>query len=75
MSNRATEWTDLIDRIEARLHKLEAAAANPDARVDPGPDPTLENIPMVPPSAFERLRLAAVIPAHRQATENLSNVR
>ena len=67
-----TAWTSLLDRVEARLHLLETLAANPPAVwQEPGPDPTLECIPMVAPTGFERARLSIVLPAHRAAQERL----
>jgi hypothetical protein len=53
---------------------METLAANPSSEgwVDPGPDPTLECIPMVAPTGFERVRLSIVVPAHRDAQARLS---
>lgn len=72
-----TGWTDLLDRVEARLRRLDAAATAPRgiAVIDPGPDPTLEPVPMVAPTAFERVRLAAVLDAHRVAEAKLAASR
>lgn len=73
--DRTTEWTLLLDRIEARLRRLETAIAAPGISVEPGPDPSLEPIPMVAPTAFERARLAVVLPAHRYAAARFADLR
>lgn len=72
---RTTEWTALLDRMEARLRRLELATARRDLTVEPGPDPTLEPIPMVAPTGFERARLATVLPAHRYAEAKFADLR
>lgn len=71
-----TAWTPLLDRVEARLHRLETLAANSAAPgwTDRGPDPTLEPIPMVAPTGFERARLSIILPAHRDAEARLQGM-
>jgi hypothetical protein len=72
---RTTEWTMLLDRMEARLRRLEAALETPGTALEPGPDPSLESIPMVAPTGFERARLAVVLPAHRYAAAKFADLR
>ena len=69
VSREQTAWTPLLDRVEARLHRLQALAADPSGEPwsDPGPDPTLEDIPMMAPNGLERARLSIILPAHSAA--------
>lgn len=66
-----TDWSDLLDRVEARTHHLQAALAGQIPQARSGSDPTLEKIPMMPPTPLERVRLDIVLAAHRAAEARL----
>jgi hypothetical protein len=73
----ASDWSALLDRLEERLRRIEAAAtARPGVTVpDPGPEPGPTDVPTAPPSEAEQLRLLALVAGHEQLATRLSGRR
>ena len=73
-----SEWGLLIDRLEERLRRIELSAlASTGSRpaVDPGPAPAAADLPTVPATEDEKLRLLALLAAHEQLEQRLSGRR
>jgi hypothetical protein len=72
-----TGWSALLDRMEERLRRLEAAATTPTGgeSPDPGPEPTDADRPSSPPTADEHLRLLALLAAHDRVEARLRGRR
>ena len=57
-----TAWTPLLDRLEERVRRIEAAAL--DETVELGPAPGPADTPPESPTADERLRMLALVATH-----------
>jgi hypothetical protein len=66
-------WTELLDRLEERLRRIEASTRLRPGEKPPdlGPEPGSADRPEVAPTPDERLRLLALLEAHHRLESRL----